>query len=181
MILFTSCSQKSSSLYEEIAKRYLNMPSYETKGKITIYTNKTENKYEFIQYFDGKDKHLLHYTDDDLKIYFDKDSVHAMYPSNGDILTLTGKSDEYMYMFPDSFFEKYYVKETSSSDNESGVIVLEAEYDTDSVSCVKLHIDKSSIKPLKMEVFDENMTLLSEVIYDDIRFNIKHNEKIFVV
>lgn len=179
--MFASCSHKSYSVYEKIAQRYLNMPSYEAKGKITIYTNKTENKYEFVQYYDGKDKHLLHYTDDNLKIYFDKDSVHAMYPSSGDILTLNGKSDEYMYMFPDSFFEKYYVKETSALNNESGVVILETEYDTDSVSCVKLHIDRKSVNPLKMEVYDSNMTLLSEIIYDDIIFNVTHDEKIFAL
>ncbi len=154
------------------------MPSYLAKGRITYFTNKTENAYSFFQYYDGSDRHVIHYTDDDLMLYISNDGVYSKY-NNEETVRIADADDGYKYIFPDCFFESYYSKETSSSNNKSRYVQLETEIYNDSLSSLKMWIDCESLNPFRIQVLDVDLNPLCEVIFDEFIEDAQIESEIF--
>ncbi len=154
------------------------MPSYKAGGKVTYYTNKTENTYTFEEYYDGKDCHLIRYTEDELKVYVNKNGVYSAY-NNDKAVRISDTDEGYKYIFPDCFFESYYTKETSSVDKDSKYVILESDYFSDNVSLVRMWIDTDSVNPYMMQIYDDNDKLLLKILFTSFEYGYKTEDEIF--
>ena len=166
-------------MYDKIHKRFLHMPSYKAEGEITYYTNKTKNPYKFVEYYDGNSNHLMHYTDDGLKMYVNSYGVNIKYDGDN-VVKISDDDTGYRYIFADCFFENYYTKETSLSDGNSKYILLETEGDTKDVSIVKLWIDSDTVLPHHMEIYDRDNKVICKIEFTYFDYGYIPDKELFV-
>lgn len=181
--LISGCAPggNGENAYEKINKKYINISDYAAGGNITIYGNKSQNTYDFTQYYKNG-KYLLQYKDD-LGIIFDKKSVVIKNNVLKSQIAFDSDSMDYYYFFVNSFFEKYFTEQnvtvkTASSDNEK-FVVLECETGDKHYKKQKLWINAKNTLPSKMQIFDGNDTLKAEIRFLDFKFVKSVDENIF--
>lgn len=180
VFIFAGCDRDTYSVYEKINDIYFDTPAYKASGSITYYTNKTSNTYAFKEYFNGENVHLIHYTDDDLKVYVRDDGVYTKYSQNEKAVRISDTDEGYKHIFPDCFFEKYYSKETSSLEDNPRYIFIQTDNFSRDVSSVKMWIDSKSVTPHRMEIYGSESQLLCKVIFDRFSLNVETDEKLFM-
>lgn len=177
--MLSGCADNEYSIYERINKRYYSLASYKAEGNITYYTNKTKNKYSFIEYFNGDTSHLIHYTDDDLKVCVREDGVFLKYLQRDKAVRISDTDEGYRYIFPDCFFESYYLKETSAFDSDSEYVILETDCSDGAVSSMKMWIDTHTLDPYKIHIYDSDSDIVCEISFTSFDTDAQISDELF--
>ena len=163
---------------KEIEKYFLNVSSYKARVKVSIKSNKNSNFYEFEQEVKGQ-SYSRQYT-------LSPDSLAGMeiIYENG-IITLKNTKynlsqiyNNYPYvvtnsLFLTSFIEGYRNSETKSAIEIDGKIQMSYISEINKYNNKQiLYIDKSSLEPTNLQIFDINKEIKVNITYNEIELNI---------
>ena len=177
-LLMISCSacknpeQKSEDIHSEIHTNYYTVGSYTADCAITAYTTGGENTYECIVDY-NKDDSSYRIFSEDMSISLTNDKTVI---TKGENTIESVPSDTDMYIFINTFFESYYESEdttvSAGSNADSRLTLLECSCvrPTEIASSMKLWIDNETVLPVKMQVFNSDSRMTSEIIFRSFKF-----------
>ncbi|MBQ4629492.1 MAG: outer membrane lipoprotein carrier protein LolA [Clostridia bacterium] len=175
MISFSACSSKmdkADDIYSKIHDGYYDIDSYTAECVVTSFTSGGENSYEMqISYNKPEKFHRVVSDEMTLEIYDDKTIV-----SKGDTVIETDSKPSDMPIFLETFFKSYYESEntamTVSATSKSNSIVLECEAvnSPEINGYMKLWIDKKSVKPQKMQIYDDKDNMHTQIEFEKFNF-----------
>lgn len=152
-----SCGGSTADMHGRIHSRFYTMPSYTAQCEMTVYSNKTENKYEFVCTYDGTaNRYRVDYPD--ISVILSENDVRII---RDDSIVNVPSDEGHMLMFVNTFFESYYAGESTalsvSGGDNSGYTELEAElmHPTAFGHRMKLWIDNKTVLPHNMIVYDK--------------------------
>ena len=187
----SACSGFSDSdmdIYEKIHKHYNKMESYTTDLDMTVYSNKTKNRYFVTQKVKSPDMYYTHITDENATF-----SVTTV--SKDGVTKTAAEACEYSMTVPDdnslgilflnNFFKAYYAsEETSLSVQKSQkskrcVLTVDIFDKNDSIRKVTLAIDNKTLSPVSISVYESDELLLKGT-FENFRYNEKIEDSVFV-
>ncbi len=170
-------SKSSDDLIEYI----LNISSYEAKLEVTVYSNKTTNKYRLEQYFlePNYSKQIVKEPRniENLEIVYNGKNLEIRNTNLG----LSKIYENYHYLNDNilwlNFFIESYKNEYDVEENEEEIILSckVEKYDCKE----KLHINKKTSLPTKIEVLDNNNRTRIYIEYKEIKLNNIRENNIF--
>ena len=163
---------------EEIEEYILNINSYKAKIKVTVKSNKNVNFYEFEQEVkfpqtatqiatspESLEGVKIAYKDGILEItntQFNLSKIYKDYPYVSDNI-----------MFLTSFLEGYKTAEDKEIIEENDKIVMSYKKEKNKyTNKQKLYINKSTLKPENLQIYDINNDCRVDIVYNEIEFNI---------
>ena len=163
---------------EEIEEYILNINSYKAKIKVTVKSNKNVNFYEFEQEVkfpqtatqiatspESLEGIKIAYKDGILEItntQFNLSKIYKDYPYVSDNI-----------MFLTSFLEGYKTAEDKEIIEENDKIVMSYKKEKNKyTNKQKLYINKSTLKPENLQIYDINNDCKVDIVYNEIEFNI---------
>ena len=163
---------------EEIEEYILNINSYKAKIKVTAKSNKNVNFYEFEQEVkfpqtatqiatspESLEGIKIAYKDGILEItntQFNLSKIYKDYPYVSDNI-----------MFLTSFLEGYKTAEDKEIIEENDKIVMSYKKEKNKyTNKQKLYINKSTLKPENLQIYDINNDCRVDIVYNEIEFNI---------
>ena len=163
---------------EEIEEYILNINSYKAKIKVTVKSNKNVNFYEFEQEVkfpqtatqiatapESLEGIKIAYKDGILEItntQFNLSKIYKDYPYVSDNI-----------MFLTSFLEGYKTAEDKEIIEENDKIVMSYKKEKNKyTNKQKLYINKSTLKPENLQIYDINNDCRVDIVYNEIEFNI---------
>ena len=171
MFILCGCTEKSMLMPDEnkrIYNTYSNMPGYEAKVRMTIYSNNSENVYEMMQYFQCPDR--MRSEGDGVVAIVDGKNVAIKGNDEDEPLMLQQVSDESDYMFLNNFFALYYTNEettAAAASTESEVITLETK--TGSMNpyknSLRLQLSCDTLQPLCLEILGSDKKVYTKIEY----------------
>jgi len=174
-INFVGCSDKQNtqdSIYEKIHELYYNIKSYKAHCTVTAYTKAGSNSYDCTVHYNCNDK-TFSVVSENTKIFIsDKRCVI----SNGENTIETPASKEDMYIFVNTFFKSYYECEDTvvsvNANQDTDFILLECSVinPTRYLSFMKLSINKKDITPHKLQIFDADGAINTQVEFKEFKF-----------
>ncbi len=182
-------TDSNMDIYEKIHKTYGKLESYSADIDLTVFSNKTENRYFVSQKAQHTDKFYARVTDKDATF-----SITTITNGNttktfadGSEYSLSVPSEEYMsLLFINNFFKAYYASEetalfvdTSLTKSDKTVLSVSVAENDLSIKSVSLSIDNETLAPYSVTVYgDENKTLATAK-YENFEFNAKIDQTIF--
>ena len=163
---------------QEIEQYILNVTSYRAKINVTISSNKNANFYEFEQVVKGQSySRQLALSPDSLA------GMEIIY-ENG-VITLQNTKynlsqiyENYPYISTNSLFLTSFIEGYRNAD-EKEIIEVDEKVQMSYISKVNkynnkqiLYINKASLEPQKLQVYDINNALKVDIIYNEIELNI---------
>jgi len=182
-------SDRDMDIYERIHKHYNKLESFTADLDLTVFSNKTKNRYFVNQKFQTPDKYFTRVTDEagtfSVTTVTNEDKTKAS--ADGSEYSLVVPSDEYLsLLFINNFFRAYYLcKETSisveSSLTKSDKTVLSVDISGNdlSISKITLSIDNDSLLPDTLTAYDKDEKTIISAKFDNFKFNEKIDESIF--
>ncbi len=163
---------------QEIEEYILNVTSYRAKIRVTVSSNKNANFYEFEQVVKGESySRQLALSPDSLagmEIIFENGIITVQNTK----YSLSQIYENYPYattnsLYLTSFIEGYRTSESKEIKETEGKIQMNYipkinKYNNKHV----LYIDKASLEPKKLQVYDINNELKVDIIYNEIELNI---------
>lgn len=163
---------------KEIEEYILNINSYKAKIKVTVKSNKNVNFYEFEQEVkfpqtatqiatspESLEGIKIAYKDGILEItntQFNLSKIYKDYPYVSDNI-----------MFLTSFLEGYKTAEDKEIIEENDKIVMSYKKEKNKyTNKQKLYINKSTLKPENLQIYDINNDCRVDIVYNEIEFNI---------
>ena len=163
---------------KEIEEYILNINSYKAKIKVTVKSNKNVNFYEFEQEVkfpqtatqiatspESLEGVKIAYKDGILEItntQFNLSKIYKDYPYVSDNI-----------MFLTSFLEGYKTAEDKEIIEENDKIVMSYKKEKNKyTNKQKLYINKSTLKPENLQIYDINNDCRVDIVYNEIEFNI---------
>lgn len=162
---------------KEIEEYMLNINSYKAKIKVTVKSNKNVNFYELEQEVRVNKTKQIATSPEDLK------GIEITY-ENGTLqikntqYNLSKIYNNYPYiadndLFLTSFIEEYRQAKNKEIKEENNKIKMsfkseESKYDNNKI----LYINKSTLKPENLKIFDINNDCKVDIVYNEIEFNI---------
>ena len=169
---------------QSVIEYILNISSYEAKIDVTINSNKTTNQYELTQKYFSPNiyKQIVNKPD-----YIN--GLTMKYDGNNLILENTNLSMTKVYekyeclnnncLWLDSFIENYKTIENTSFEENESEIILEVRDNNNLYTNIKrLYIDKKQLKPIKLEIIDNNKNIKIYIIYREIELNSTNKDEI---
>ena len=186
----SACSGFSDSdmdIYEKIHKHYNKMESYTADVDVTVYSNKTENRYFVAQKVKSPDMYYTHITDE--KATFGVTTV-----SKGGKTKTVADGSEYSMTVPDgdslgvlylnNFFKAYYASEETSLSvqkslkSKKTMLSVEIFDENTAIKKVNLSIDNKTLAPVSISVYgDEDLLLMGT--FENFRYNEKIDDSLF--
>lgn len=182
-------SDRDMDIYEKIHKHYNKLESFSADLDLTVFSNKTENRYFVNQKFQTPDKFFTRVTDE--KGTFSVSTItnqsKTKTSADGSEYSLIVPSDEYVsLLFINNFFKAYYLcKETSisvdSSLTKSDKTVLNVNMSDNnlSIKSISLSIDNKTLSPHALTAYGKDDKKLLYATFDNFKFNEKIDESIF--
>ena len=169
---------------QSVIEYILNISSYEAKIDVTINSNKTTNQYELTQKYFSPNiyKQIVNKPD-----YIN--GLTMKYDGNNLILENTNLSMTKVYekyeclnnncLWLDSFIENYKTIENTSFEENESELILEVRDNNNLYTNIKrLYIDKKQLKPIKLEIIDNNKNIKIYIIYREIELNSTNKDEI---
>lgn len=186
-----SFSDRDMDIYEKIHKTYSKMESFSADLDLTVFSNKTENRYFVAQKYSAPDKFFTRVTDTDATFSvttITNGKVTKTF-ADGSEYSLTIPSEDYgSLLFVNNFFRAYYLSQQTSisvdaSLTKSDKTVLDVEI-PDNDLCIRnvsLSIDNKTLAPHSMTGYGEDESKLFVARFDNFKFNDKIDDTIFNV
>ncbi len=182
-------SDSNMDIYEKIHKTYSHLESYSADLDLTVFSNKTENRYFVSQKTKEPDRFYTLVTDD-------KGTFSVTTVTNGDKTstsaegfdyTLTVPSEEYLsLLFVNNFLRAYYASEDTSVTVDSSLtkgdntILTVAVTENDlSISEVSMAFDNKTLAPSIVTVYGEGGKTLATAKYENFKFDDKIDDSVF--
>lgn len=162
---------------QEIEQYFLNINSYSAKIKVTVTSNKNVNFYELEQNVKVDKIEQMAISPKELE------GIKISY-ENGKLVIKNTKYDlakiyeNYPYianndLYLTSFLEEYRSNESKKIEEKNGKIIMsfnskESKYDNKKM----LYINKSTLKPENLQIYDINNDCKVDILYNEIEFNI---------
>ena len=166
-----------NSSSQDILNYILDISSYESTIEVEVKSNKNTNKYVIKQQY-IKDKAETQEVIEPSNIQgvkiVKKDNVLRLENTNLNITTILEK---YNYLTNNnldlsSFIEDYKKSESSSYEEENNELILKTTSDNNKYTKNKtLHVDKTTGKPLKMEITDINKNTTVYILYKEVKID----------
>ena len=167
----------NTNISQENVNDILNLKSYELISKITIKSNKNENKYVIKQSYINPDYSFQEVLEPEnikgTKIIREKNQIKLENTS----LNLTTIFQDYEYVSENmldlsTFLEEYKEGKTNIKENEKEKILEVILSDNNPYVGKKiLYIDKDTGKPTKMEIEDDNKNKKIHILYIEVKIN----------
>lgn len=167
----------NTNISQENVNDILNLKSYELISKITIKSNKNENKYVIKQSYINPDYSSQEVLEPEnikgTKIIREKNQIKLENTS----LNLTTIFQDYEYVSENmldlsTFLEEYKGGKTNIKENEKEKILEVILSDNNPYVGKKiLYIDKDTGKPTKMEIEDDNKNTKIHILYTEVKIN----------
>lgn len=167
----------NTNISQENVNDILNLKSYELISKITIKSNKNENKYVIKQSYINPDYSSQEVLEPEnikgTKIIREKNQIKLENTS----LNLTKIFQDYEYVSENmldlsTFLEEYKEGKTNIKENEKEKILEVILSDNNPYVGKKiLYIDKDTGKPTKMEIEDDNKNTKIHILYIEVKIN----------
>ena len=165
-------TQKTENIHSAIHSMYYDMDSYRADCSVTSYTAGGENTYECdIIYNKQNDEFTV--ESDDMKLCISKDKTKI---SKGGNSIETPPNENDMHIFVNSFFRSYYESESTalitSGNSKNNTTLLECDVmnPTSAASHMKLWINNKNVLPQKMQVYDKNGVMNTEIDFKKYEF-----------
>jgi len=184
-----SFTDRDMDIYEKIHKYYSKMESYSTDLDMTVFSNKTQNRYFVSQKVKVPDKFYMRLTDKDgtfsVTTITNNGITKAL--ADGADYSLSVPSDDYLNMlFVNNFFKAYYASESTAlcvdtSFSESKKTILDVFLDDKNLSIKKasLSIDNDELAPDTLTLYGEGDKVLLKATFSNFKYNDKTNESVF--
>lgn len=162
----------AENIHQKIHDSFYDIASYNAKCSVTSFTTGGENTYECsIDYNKQNDSYKI--ISNKITIALDKKTASV---TNGTNTIKTPISDDDMYIFVNTFFKNYYESESTSinvnAEKSDKLTLLECDVmnPTPNSSHMKLWINNKNILPKKMQVYDKENVLNTEIVFDKFVF-----------
>lgn len=161
---------------EGIKEYILNISSYEADISLEVTSNKNTNKYRLKQTYVSpnifKQEGLEPENIKGLTITYDGNNLKIENTNLG----LNEFYENYQYISENSlclynFVEDYKTNNNAKYEEKDDMIIMEVKVDDKYIAYKKLYIDKSTAKPIKMEIKDMNQKMLVYILYNEIQIN----------
>lgn len=193
MISLSVCScgfsDKDMDIYEKIHKKYLKMESYSADLDMTVFSNKTQNRYFVSQKTCEPDKFYTLTTDPDglFSVTTITNGAETRVLTNSSDYAITVPSNEYLdLLFVNNFLKAYYASEATSLTVDASLIAgnkttlsVDTTHTDSSIKKVSLAFDNETLAPDTISVFGENDTLLAIAKYENFKFNDNIDSSVF--
>ena len=161
---------------EEIKNYILNIKTYRANLEMTVINNRNENKYKLIQEVkDGYEKQVMQepeeikdlemtYKDGKLEIKNTKLNLNKIYENYLEV------SNNNLFL---TEFLKCYKEKEGLIENEENTVILNINESKNKYNNIqRLYVNKDSLKPEKLEIYDDNNKLKVYILYNEIEINI---------
>lgn len=182
-------ADRDMDIYEKIHKHYNKMESFSADISLTVYSNKTENRYFVSQKFASPDKYFTRITDNDgtFSVTTVSNGEKTKTRADGSEYSLVIPSGEYLnLLFINNFFRAYYMhKETSLSVDSSLTEGKKTVFNialSDNELCIKeisLSVDNKTLLPDTLTAYGTDNKKLFLAEFDGFNFNDKIDDSIF--
>lgn len=182
-------SDSDMDIYEKIHKTYSHLESYSADLDLTVFSNKTENRYFVSQKTKEPDRFYTLVTDD-------KGTFSVTTVTNGDKTstsaegfdyTITVPSEEYLsLLFVNNFLRAYYASEDTSvtvdsslTKGDNTVLTVAVNENDLSISEVSMAFDNKTLAPSTVTVYGEGGKTLATAKYENFKFDDKIDDSVF--
>lgn len=174
MIVFCSCAKNTKNtetVNDKIYKNFSDIKSYTAKCKITIHSQRKTVYSVTLDYFKKDNTYKMSYNDTIITIKDDKAKIEK----SGSVYAVKSSS-EYIPMFVNEFFRRYYTGEESSLSvskiKSPSVIMLETKLGENDKNAYgqKMWLDAATAKPIKSEIYREDGSVYLETVYKTFVF-----------
>lgn len=161
---------------QEIVDFILNISSYQTIIDVEVKSNKNTNKYKLKQEYKNPEINIQ-------EVLEPQNIAGVKISKNGESLKIENSKlnlntvlEKYQYISENaldlySFIENYKEDSKSKFKEENDVIIMQTSNCQKPLEKKKLYIDKKSVKPIKMEIFDNNKNMTVYIVYNEINVN----------
>ncbi len=193
MISLSVCScgfsDSDMDIYEKIHKTYSKLESYSADLDLTVFSNKTENRYFVSQKTQDPDKFYARVTD--AKGTFSLTTVAnngtTKVSADGSEYAMTVPCEDYMgLLFVNTFLRAYFASEETSLlvDNslvKSDKTLMEVALTNEelNLSKVALSFDNKTLSPDTVTIYNRDGNTIAKGKYDNFKFNDKIDESVF--
>lgn len=192
MLIFAGCSNHSSEEYLKVNDMLLKMDTYITKAEIIVNGNKMVESYMVKQYFKYPDKYrieVLSPPDKQGKItVYDGESLKIYQPQIKQLYVMEDyKEVEEGSMFPGHFAKDLFTSEHAVYDikNENGNDFISIKVPIPGGNRYRrweiLYFDRQTIKPVKMEVLDDQGKTAVTIYYKEFLYNPGLDDDVFKI
>ncbi len=182
-IIFYKKSIKNSKIGEnknsqEIIDYILNLSSYKTKITVNITSNKNNNKYILKQEFKRNKESIQEVIEPSniAGIRIINDGTNLKIENSN--LNLNTIIENYTYLGNNcldlsTFIENYKVNNKSNYEENENEIIMKTIVESDNIYVKEeiLYIDRSTMKPTKMEIQDDKQKTRIYILYNEVEIN----------
>ena len=195
MISLSVCScgfsDSDMDIYEKIHKRYNKLESYTSDLDLTVFSNKTENRYFVSQKTKDPDRFYARITDE--KGTFSLTTVTnngtTKVTADGSEYAMTVPCQDYMsLLFVNNFLREYFASESTSlsvdnSLTKSDKTLMEVAVANEdlNLSKVSLSFDNKTLLPDTITIYNKESKVIAKGKYENFTFNDKIDEAFFSI
>lgn len=193
MISLSVCScgfsDSDMDIYEKIHKRYNKLESYTADLDLTVFSNKTENRYFLSQKTQDPDKFFTRVTDE--KGTFSLTTVTnngtTKVSADGSEYSMTVPCEDYMsLLFVNNFLRAYFASEETSlsvdnslTKSDKTLMEVAVSFEDLNLSKVSLSFDNKTLLPDTITVYNRDSKAIAKGKYENFILNDKINESVF--
>ena len=174
-----SFSDSDMDIYEKIHKHYNKMESYTADVDVTVYSNKTENRYFIAQKVKSPDMYYTHITDENATFGVTTVSKDGKTKTvaDGSEYSMTVPDDNSLgILYLNNFFKAYYASEETSlsvqkTPKSKKTTLTVSIFDENTViKKVNLSIDNKTLSPVSISVYGDE-DLLMKGSFENFKYN----------
>ncbi len=174
VFIFFGCSNKASkeNIHKLVHDTYYSPGSYTANCRVYAYTKGGVSEYECDVKYD-KENNVYTVISDNMEISMNEDITRI---TRGENTFEAPSSPDDLYIFVNTFFKSYYESEKVSisvseiSSSKTTLLECDVINPTESSSHMKLWISTSDVMPVKMQVFDNNNFMHTEIVFNEFKF-----------
>lgn len=182
-------SDSNMDIYEKIHNHYNKMKSYSADLDLTVYSNKTENRYFITQKTILPNKFYNRATDEKgtFSVITVSDGTTTKTQANGSDYSITVPAEDYLnILFVNNFLKAYYASEETSlsvdnslTKSDKTVFTVSLENPDITASKVSMSFNNKTLSPDTVTVYGKDGKTLATAKYENFKYNDKIDESVF--
>lgn len=187
-LVLAACGTKDAeSVVKDLDKHVSNMESYQGSGTMTLRTGQQPLEYKVEVSYQKPQYYRIKLTNEE------KDITQIVLRNDDGVFVLTPKLNKvfrFQSDWPQNQGQVYLYQTLVQSilvdnsrqfvvDEDAYVFDVMANYNNGSLARQKIWLNKSELKPVKVEVSDSNAAVMVEVVFNDFKFGPKFEKAVF--
>lgn len=195
MISLSVCScgfsDSDMDIYEKIHKQYNKLESYTSDLDLTVFSNKTENRYFVSQKTKDPDKFYARITDEKgtFSLTTITNNSTTKVTADGSEYAMTVPCEDYMsLLFVNNFLRAYFASESTSLSVDNSITktdktLMEVAVTNEdlNLSKVSLSFDNKTLLPDTITIYNKESKAIAKGKYENFTFNDKIDETFFSI